>query len=1116
MEARNILVQKLNQFIRKYYANKMIRGVFLSVGVMALCYILFILLENIFRFDIIIRTVLFYLYIAIVATAVVGWIFIPLSSYLRIGKTISHEQAAAIIGGYFGEIEDKLLNALQLIGQREKEGVDIELLAASIDQKTSKLRLFKFNLVINFNNNLRYLKFVAPPLLIIILAFLITPRLISEPTIRIVDYSTSFEAPSPFQVHLLNEKLTVFQQEDLTIQILVTGEEIPAEFYIETNGIQNRMKKERSNEFSFLFRTLQKNTNFTLVSHNYRSDTYLIEVLPKPTILQFSVDLNYPAYTGRVQEKLENTGDLVVPKGTQITWSFYTKDVDKLLFTIGDSSFALNRAESNLFSYRYRCIHSGKYSIKPENQYSEDADSLSYRIICVEDGYPSILTEVLTDSILLSNLFFSGSIKDDYGFTRLEFHYEVYSEDDTLAVDEGFEKLEIQQDSREELFFHTIDITSFIKKPGDRMVYYFEVWDNDRVNGPKSARSEVREINTLSLKEIKDLTKTNEKKIKSELGKSIEETEEMKAAIDELNKKLVDKTRLSWQEKQQIQELIKRNEQLLDNIEKIKENNLKNIQADEQFLETSENILEKQKRLNELMEQLMTEEMRQTIEELKKLMEQVDKKELSKMMEQMKLSSEDLEEQLDRNLELFKQIEFDRKLEEAIQKLKEMAKEQKELAEKIKEKNKISEEDKQLQDQLNANYDSIQKELKQLEEMEKEMENQLGLKKTQQQQDSLRKTMKSAQEQMEKENSKSASKEQEKAADQQQKLAEQLSQMMEEAEQDQYAEDAQQIRQILENLLSISFEQESLIGQTKVVHRNDPKFQEIITDQNELNDKLQSAKDSLLAIGKRQFLLQPVISREINKINDNINEAVESLTARNMSLALSKQQFIMTSINNLAVLLSESMEQMNRNRSQSMNGKSSKMCQSPSSGKGKKSMKNLKNMQQQLSNQLEKIKKGLQDGMKGAQKKGQKGEKGLNEQIARLAAQQEAIRNEMQKYQQYLKEQGIGNHGENEAILEMEENERDLINKRVTRETLLRQQQILSRLLESEKAEQKREQEERREADEAKSQKFSNPEGNLKYNKYAKGETEILKLSTLPVKRFYKSKANRYMIKIVQ
>jgi len=1094
----------------------MIRGAFLSVAVMALCYILFILLENIFRFDTIIRTMLFYLYIGITAVAVGGWILIPLSSYMRIGKTISYEQAAAIIGNYFNEIEDKLLNALQLIRQQEKEGIDFELLIASIDQKIKNLRIFKFNLVINYRKNFQYLKFGAPPLLIILLALLITPRLISEPTRRIVEYNTSFEKPHPFRVQLLNDELKVFQQEDYEVHIRVTGEEIPAEFYIGINDIQNRMKKERSNEFSFLFRTLQKDTYFTLIAHNYESKTYLIQVLPRPTILQFSVDLDYPAYTGRTRERLENTGDLIVPKGTEITWLFYTKDVDEILFSIGDSILSLKKAESNVFSYSYRCFYSGRYSIKPENRYRGNNDSLSYRIISIEDGYPSIITQVLTDSILPTSLFFNGSIKDDYGFTKLEFHYEVYSQDDTTTDVKGSKNVDIQVDSREELFYYTIDVTSFIKNQGDRMVYYFEIWDNDQVNGPKSARSEIREINTWSMQEIKDLTRENEKKIKSELSKSIEETKEIEKSIDELNRKLVDKSQLTWQEKQKIQELIKRNEKLLENIEKIKENNQRNIQTDEQFLETSQNILEKQKRLNELMEQLMTEEMRETIEELKKLMEQVDKKNLTRLMEQMKLSSRDLEKQLDRNLELFKQIEFDRKLEENIKKLKETALEQKKLAKKIEENRKISEEDKKKQNQLNTNYDSIQQALTRLEKMEKEMENKLGLKKTRQKQDSLKKTMQEAREQVENENSKIAPEKQNEAAAQMQELAEQLEKMQAEAEQEQYAEDARQIRQILENLLNISFEQEELIIQTKSINRNDPKFQEIITKQKELNDKLQSAKDSLEAIGRRQFLLQPVISREINKINDNIDETVESLTSRNMALALSKQQFIMTSINNLAVLLNESMEQMKRNMNQSMSGKSSKMCQNPSSGKGKKSMKNLRNMQQQLSKQLEQIKKGLQEQRRNGEQKGKKGEKGLNEQIARLAAQQEAIRNEMRKYQQYLKEQGIGDHGENQAILDMEKNERDLINKRVMQETLLRQQKILSRLLESEKAEQKREQEERREANEAKNKKYSNPERNLEYNKYARGETEILKLTKLPVNRFYKSKANRYIIKIVQ
>jgi len=199
----------------------------------------------------------------------------------------------------------------------------------------------------------------------------------------------------------------------------------------------------------------------------------------------------------------------------------------------------------------------------------------------------------------------------------------------------------------------------------------------------------------------------------------------------------------------------------------------------------------------------------------------------------------------------------------------------------------------------------------------------------------------------------------------------------------------------------------------------------------------------------------------------------------------------------------------------SMKGKGGKMCKNPSMGKGNKNMKKISQMQQQLTEQMERIRKGLQEQMNKQGEKGKAGTQGMNEQIARLAAEQEAVREELQKYAQYLKEQGEMDQGSlNEAIKEMEQNERDLINKQVTRESLLRQQKILTRLLESERAEQIREHQEERESNEAKNQKYSNPGQNLEYNKYSYGGTELLRRKTLPVNRFYKGKTNKYLIKI--
>ena len=169
-------------------------------------------------------------------------------------------------------------------------------------------------------------------------------------------------------------------------------------------------------------------------------------------------------------------------------------------------------------------------------------------------------------------------------------------------------------------------------------------------------------------------------------------------------------------------------------------------------------------------------------------------------------------------------------------------------------------------------------------------------------------------------------------------------------------------------------------------------------------------------------------------------------------------------------------------------------------------MKSMRQMQEELNKQLEDMKNGKKpDGKKQGQ--GQS----MSEQLARMAAQQEAIRRQMQQYSEDLKKQGEkpGN-GINELMNQMEKTETDLVNKMISQETLNRQKQILTRLLEHEKAEQKRDQEEKRESTEAKEQKFSNPNLFLQYKRIKANEQEILKSVPPTMNTFYKNKVNEY------
>jgi hypothetical protein len=166
-------------------------------------------------------------------------------------------------------------------------------------------------------------------------------------------------------------------------------------------------------------------------------------------------------------------------------------------------------------------------------------------------------------------------------------------------------------------------------------------------------------------------------------------------------------------------------------------------------------------------------------------------------------------------------------------------------------------------------------------------------------------------------------------------------------------------------------------------------------------------------------------------------------------------------------------------------------------------------MQEKLSQQLKEMKEKMEKGQKPGQKPGQ-GMPGMSEELARMAAQQELLRNALNQLNQQENKDGQGKLGDLGKIAEqMEQNERDIVNKRITELTLKRQQDILTRLLESEKAEREREQEERRESNEARDI-YRAPGQFEDFKKMKLRETELLKTVPPGFTTFYKNLVNSY------
>ena len=1117
----NILIAKLDEFIRKYYKNQLIRGGIYTLALVSAFFILVNLLEYYAHFGIAARTVLFYSFLLINLAVIVKFVAIPLSKLYKIGKLISHTQAAEIIGKHFPEVNDKLLNILQLKELSGNNPQNTLLIQASINQKIVLLKPIPFTTAIDLKKNRKHLKYAAIPALFILLILFTAPSLITDPTTRLLKHGTYYEKMPPFRFTVTNKKLEALQQEDFQLNVKLTGDEIPENVFISLNGIQYQLNRENTVLFHYTFKNLQKDVPFKLMADGYESTDYMLKVMPKPIILNFDVSLNYPAYINKKDEEVQNTGDLVVPAGTKITWRFNTKDTKILKFKLNNKSYPLTPVSFSRFMFSNMAFDNKNYTIVTSNEFLTNKDSLSYSINVIPDAYPVIKVEEFKDSVYESQHYFKGMIRDDYGFSALTFNFRHILAADS-ANDNSNKKflsktLQINGGITQQQFFHYFDLSQLDVSPGDEVEYYFEVWDNDGVNGSKSTRSQKMVFRVPTLKEIRENTEKSNKQLEKDMEQSIKDAKSLQKQIDELDKKLVEKKTLSWQEKKQLKDLLEKQKELQNKVENIQKQNFEKTVKENQFEKPSEELLKKQEELNKLMEQIMTPELKELLQKLQDMMDKMDKNKVNEMLEKMKLQSKDLEKEMDRNLEIFKQLEMEKKINDAIDKLKDLSKKQGELSKETENSKKDDNKDLQeKQDALNKEFEDVKKDLKDLQEKNKELEEPKNIENSEKEQQDIQQDMNSSSSNLSNKKNKKASQSQKSAAQKMEDLAQKMEQEQQQEESEQAEEDINTLRTILENLIEVSFDQEDLMTKLGVTKTTDPKYLKIGQGQMNIKDDLGMIEDSLFALSKRQPQISTIINREITDINQNVQKSIDALGSRQVGVAAAKQQYTMTSVNNLALLLAEALQQMQQQQNQKQQNNSSckkpGKCKKPGScskpGNGKPSFNSMRKLQEQLNKQMEEM---MKEGKNPNGKKQGQGQS-MNEQLARMAAQQEAIRQQLQQMEEELKKEGqSGNKGDMDKLKkDMEQTESDLVNKLLSPETIKRQQDILTRLLESEKAEREREMDEKRESNEGKNLINSNPNNFLEYKRIKLKEIELLKTIPPSLKPFYKNKVNEY------
>lgn len=1107
-DSYRLLIEKLDGFIRKYYQNQLIRGAIYAFTLSLGFFLLVTLLESIGHFSIGLRTFLFWAFILGITFLLVRFVAIPLAHLYRIGRIISHEEAARIIGKHFSHVQDKLLNVLQL---RELAGSagDNALIEASISQKVDELRPVPFVAAVNLRENRRHLRYAALPLAVLLVLLFAAPSLITDSTKRLIEHRTYFEKPAPFKFVVENQSLRAIQQEDFRLDVRIEGKEIPAEASIELDGKLFRLEKETATKFHYNFRNLQQPQEFRLTADGFYSSTYQLEAVPKPTLMNFQVRLEYPAYLNKKTETLENNGDLVIPAGTRVTWTFNTRNTDVFRLAFGDTLLALQPEGEERFSLSRRFLRNDSYALLPSNRFLGSPDTVKYGITVVPDQYPTITMEEQQDSLSPKRTFFRGLVRDDYGFSALSFHFHFLKSNDTTGTNRNrsfSENLPVNRSLTTDAFYYSWDLSSVNIQAGDEVEYYFEVRDNDGVSGAKAARTPVRVFKAPSLREIAENSEKSNQSIKSDLTESIRKARQLQKDVSDLNKKLLEKKEASWEDRKKAEELLKREQELRKQLEEVSKQNQEKNRQEQEYKRVNEDILAKQEQLQSLLDKLMSPELEKMMQQLQELMQQLDKNQLQEQLSQMKTDNKDLQKELERTLELFKQMEFEQKLQESIDKLKDLAKKQDDLSKQADDKNADSRDLQAKQDELNKEFEDFRKDMDELAKKNDALEEKQNLENTDQQEQEIQQEMQNSSQQLNQGKNNKAGKSQKNAAQKMDQLAQKLEKNQQQMEQEQAEEDMDALRALLENLLRMSFDQEKLMTDLKGMDINNPQYLRAGQEQRRLKDNARVIEDSLFALSKRVMQIQAKVNQEIAAINLNMGEAIDNLEERNVPQARSRQQFVMTSVNNLTLLLSEALQQMQQ---QQANAQPSASCKKPGKKKSS-SIAEMKKMQEELNKNMQKMKELLKQQGSKSQGKISK-DQSMSEQLAKMAAQQEYIRQQLQQLNQEDNKDGRKSLGNLEDIAnQMEQTEKDIVNRMISDQTLKRQEEIMTRLLESERAERERDQDEQRKSEEAKNRFERNPAAFEEYKRLKLKEMELLRTVPPSLSSFYRQKVSDY------
>jgi hypothetical protein len=985
----------------------------------------------------------------------------PLGSLLVYRNTPSLDHTALKIGRSLPEVKDKLSNAYQLIRQLPEMHGESEALAwSAFDTIHNATKNADFNASIDTAKAKRRFGWFAIALVLLVGAYIIFPTNYSNAVTLLLDPALKPKADA-LQFVVAPGNAEVVRGEDLEIAVsvknaLVEKAQIIAEYkeggFSETYSLSNFSQ----NRFSHKFENVTEAFSYFVTLKNERSRRYDVSVIDLPDVRELQVTLKYPRYSKMQPLRLDpNVGNINALKGTRVELSVMpNKQIASaaVIFTGGDT--LQMEKSSELFEANFHIKDDDSYFISlRDKQDLANKNPIVYQISTVPDQSPVVeITfpgkDIDIDESMEIPVAIAG--EDDFGFSKLQIEYEVIPGGAETQAQKGSVEVPYQTRQGKLQARFVWDLLPLILLPDDAVDYRAVLYDNDTVTGPKAAYSKKYRLRFPSMREIFNRTAEQQEESVESFEEMVERTKEVKESVNELIREMMRQQELDWEEKQQLKENLESQKDVFDKLQEAQDKLEEMVDRLERNDLLSLETIEKYQELQELLDEIATPELQKMLEQLQSAIENVDPQQIRKALEELQASQEEFLKSLEKTINLLKQLQAEQRLDEAIKTVEEMQKQQEQINREAAQApdssslSKLAQKEMQQQESLS----DLQQALKDLQSRMNELPNlkmpEEVIKKAQEMaadNAALQSEMRRMLQQLRRNQKQQAQQSGENISQSLQEMYDTLSQAQQQMQQQQKSQTMQALRRGSRDLLQLSKKQEQLSQQSGSQSRATADHRKMADEQQNLLSGMQRVVNQLFEMSQNSFFVPPEIARELGKSMQGMQGAIGELEKQNGRNASAQQGQAMQGLNGAVAELRKAMQAM-------------------SQGGGGSGMEQLMQRLTGISGEQQ----GINQQTRGL---GNQGQLSMQQQagLARLAAQQEALRKSLQELAQELggKNEILGSM--DKIAQDMGEVAQDLANQNINRQTLERQRRILSRLLDATRSAQQRDVSKKRRAE---------------------------------------------------